>query len=68
MICTMVIVWASWVQSDLTETRAITAYLSSQTLFGDVREKFVRLQQFSTILNLDSVSTILILLNPTHLT
>ncbi|KAF7338520.1 hypothetical protein MVEN_02078100 [Mycena venus] len=36
------------------DLRAITAYLSSQTAFGDAREKFLRLQQLSTILNLDS--------------
>ena len=38
------------------DLRAITAYLSSQTVFGDIREKFVRLQQITIILNLDSVS------------
>ncbi|KII88790.1 hypothetical protein PLICRDRAFT_638384 [Plicaturopsis crispa FD-325 SS-3] len=36
------------------DLRAITTYLSSQTVFGDAREKFSRLQQISTILNLDS--------------
>ncbi|KAL6309196.1 COG4-domain-containing protein [Sparassis latifolia] len=36
------------------DLRAITSYLSSQTVFGDVREKFVRLQQISILLNLDS--------------
>ncbi|KAH9925281.1 COG4-domain-containing protein [Fomitopsis serialis] len=36
------------------DLRAITSYLSSQTAFGDVREKFVRLQQISQLLNLDS--------------
>ncbi|KXN87736.1 Conserved oligomeric Golgi complex subunit 4 [Leucoagaricus sp. SymC.cos] len=36
------------------DLRAITTYLSSQTLFGDVRDKFTRLQQVSTILNLDA--------------
>ncbi|KAJ7191082.1 COG4 transport protein-domain-containing protein [Mycena pura] len=36
------------------DLRAITTYLSSQTAFGDAREKFLRLQQLSTILNLDS--------------
>ncbi|KAF8212519.1 COG4 transport protein-domain-containing protein [Mycena galopus ATCC 62051] len=36
------------------DLRAITAYLSSQTAFADAREKFLRLQQLSTILNLDS--------------
>jgi len=36
------------------DLRAITTYLSSQTAFGDVREKFLRLQQIATLLNLDS--------------
>ncbi|KAJ7752135.1 COG4 transport protein-domain-containing protein [Mycena metata] len=36
------------------DLRAITTYLSSQTVFGDAREKFLRLQQVSTILNLDN--------------
>ncbi|KAI0693895.1 COG4-domain-containing protein [Cytidiella melzeri] len=36
------------------DLRAITTYLFSQTTFGDVREKFLRLQQISTLLNLDS--------------
>ncbi|KAJ7273448.1 COG4 transport protein-domain-containing protein [Mycena haematopus] len=40
------------------DLRAITAYLSSQTAFADAREKFVRLQQLSTILNLESVSNV----------
>ncbi|KAI0303459.1 COG4-domain-containing protein [Multifurca ochricompacta] len=35
------------------DLRAVTAYLSSQTAFGDVRDKFVRLQQIGTLLNLD---------------
>ncbi|KAJ3535520.1 hypothetical protein NMY22_g6447 [Coprinellus aureogranulatus] len=35
------------------DLRAVTSYLSSQTAFGDVREKFLRLQQISTLLNLD---------------
>ncbi|KAI0290488.1 COG4-domain-containing protein [Russula brevipes] len=35
------------------DLRSITTYLSSQTAFGDVREKFVRLQQIATLLNLD---------------
>ncbi|KAI0029318.1 COG4 transport protein-domain-containing protein [Vararia minispora EC-137] len=35
------------------DLRAIATYLSSQTAFGDVREKFVRLQQIATLLNLD---------------
>ncbi|KAF7322767.1 Cog4 domain-containing protein [Mycena chlorophos] len=34
------------------DLRAITAYLTAE--FGDAREKFVRLQQFSTIVNLDT--------------
>lgn len=34
------------------------AYLTSQTIFGDIREKFLRLQQISTLLNLDSVRLI----------
>jgi hypothetical protein len=37
------------------DLRAVMAYLTSQTVFGDIREKFVRLQQISTLLNLDSV-------------
>ncbi|XP_006458408.1 hypothetical protein AGABI2DRAFT_115438 [Agaricus bisporus var. bisporus H97] len=36
------------------DLRAITTYLSSQTLFGDIRDRFTRLQQISTILNLDA--------------
>ncbi|PPQ99849.1 hypothetical protein CVT26_009346 [Gymnopilus dilepis] len=36
------------------DLRAIIAYLSSQTTFGDIREKFLRLQQISTLLNLDA--------------
>ncbi|KAI9056846.1 COG4-domain-containing protein [Trametes sanguinea] len=36
------------------DLRAVVAYLSSQTVFGDIREKFVRLQQIATLLNLDS--------------
>ncbi|PIL30452.1 hypothetical protein GSI_07151 [Ganoderma sinense ZZ0214-1] len=36
------------------DLRAIMAYLSSQTVFGDIREKFVRLQQITIVLNLDS--------------
>lgn len=35
------------------------AYLTPQTGFGDIREKFVRLQQISTLLNLDSVGSII---------
>ncbi len=30
-------------------------YLSSQTVFGDVRDKFVQLQQISMLLNLNHV-------------
>jgi hypothetical protein len=41
------------------DLRAITTYLSSQTAFGDVREKFVRLQQIATLLNLDHVRPLL---------
>ncbi|CCM06080.1 uncharacterized protein FIBRA_08327 [Fibroporia radiculosa] len=36
------------------DLRSITSYLSSQTAFGDVRGKFVRIQQISILLNLDS--------------
>ncbi|KAF9533336.1 COG4 transport protein-domain-containing protein [Crepidotus variabilis] len=36
------------------DLRAITAYLTSQSTFGDVRDKFQRLQQISTLLNLDA--------------
>ncbi|KAF8835442.1 COG4-domain-containing protein [Paxillus ammoniavirescens] len=35
------------------DLRSVMAYLSSQTVFGDIREKFVRLQQISSLLNLD---------------
>jgi hypothetical protein len=37
------------------DLRSIMAYLSSQTIYGDIREKFVRLQQISLLLNLDHV-------------
>ena len=37
------------------DLRSVTTYLSSQTAFGDAREKFSRLQQISILLNLDSV-------------
>jgi hypothetical protein len=37
------------------DLRAVTTYLFSQTAFGDARDKFVRLQQISTLLNLDQV-------------
>ncbi|GLB35270.1 putative COG4 transport protein [Lyophyllum shimeji] len=36
------------------DLRSITSYLASQTAFGDAREKFARLQQISTLLNLDT--------------
>ncbi|KAI0373375.1 COG4-domain-containing protein [Pilatotrama ljubarskyi] len=36
------------------DLRAVVAYLSAQTVYGDIREKFVRLQQIATLLNLDS--------------
>ncbi|KAL0578446.1 Golgi transport complex subunit 4 [Marasmius crinis-equi] len=36
------------------DLRAIIAYLSPHNVFGDAREKFVRLQQMSTLLNLDN--------------
>ncbi|KAF8163025.1 COG4 transport protein-domain-containing protein [Crassisporium funariophilum] len=36
------------------DLRSIIAYLASQTTFGDIKEKFLRLQQISTLLNLDS--------------
>ncbi|GJJ12454.1 hypothetical protein Clacol_006696 [Clathrus columnatus] len=35
------------------DIRSVLSYLSSQTPFGDAREKFQRLQQISTLLNLD---------------
>jgi hypothetical protein len=35
------------------DLRAVTTYLFTQTAFGDVRDKFVRLQQIATLLNLD---------------
>lgn len=41
------------------DLRSIMTYLSSQTIFGDIREKFVRLQQISSLLNLDNVSKLL---------
>lgn len=43
------------------DLRAVMAYLTSQTIFGDIREKFVRLQQISTLLNLDSVRSFITL-------
>ena len=35
------------------DLRAIVTYLASQAAFGDVRDKFIRLQQIATLLNLD---------------
>lgn len=37
------------------DLRAISSYIASQVEFGDTREKFQRLQQISTLLNLDEV-------------
>ncbi|OCF32799.1 hypothetical protein I316_05435 [Kwoniella heveanensis BCC8398] len=36
------------------DVRAVANYLSSQTTFGGARDKFTRLQQIATILNLDA--------------
>ncbi|KZT28621.1 COG4-domain-containing protein [Neolentinus lepideus HHB14362 ss-1] len=36
------------------DLRAVISYLTSQTAFGDAREKFLRLHQISTLLNLDA--------------
>lgn len=41
------------------DLRSIANFLSSQTAFGGSREKFIRLQQISTVLNLGSVSSTL---------
>lgn len=38
------------------DIRGIANYLSTQTSFGGVREKFTRLQQIGTVLNMDQVS------------
>jgi hypothetical protein len=38
------------------DVRSIANYLSTQTEFGGSRDKFTRLQQIATVLNLDSVS------------
>ena len=38
------------------DIRAVVGYLSSQAVFGNAREKFQRLFQVSTLLNLDAVS------------
>jgi hypothetical protein len=35
------------------DVRSIANYLSTQTTFGGAREKFTRLQQIATVLNLD---------------
>jgi len=35
------------------DLRAVIGYLSNQTVFGNARERFQRLQQVSTLLNLD---------------
>jgi hypothetical protein len=43
------------------DMRAVTTYLFTQTAFGDVRDKFVRLQQIATLLNLDQVGVSCIL-------
>ncbi|KAG2133999.1 COG4-domain-containing protein [Suillus cothurnatus] len=40
------------------DLRSIMIYLSSQTIFGDIREKFVRLQQISSLLNLDNAKDV----------
>ena len=40
------------------DIRAVVGYLSSQTVFGNAREKFQRLFQVSTLLNLDAVSVL----------
>lgn len=37
------------------DLRAVSGYLGSQVEFADAREKFQRLQQISTLLNLDEV-------------
>jgi conserved oligomeric Golgi complex subunit 4 len=50
------------------DLRSITAHLFAQIPFGDVREKFVRLQQISTILNLDNVSETILSALPSSLT
>ena len=40
------------------DLRAVIGYLSNQTVFGNAREKFQRLQQVSTLLNLDPVGVL----------
>jgi hypothetical protein len=43
------------------DLRAIIALVAAQTEFGDVRDKFSRLQQMSAILNLDNVRLCIVL-------
>jgi len=40
------------------DVRSISSYLTSQTSFGDAREKLQRLQQIGTVLNLDSEESV----------
>ncbi|EJU05592.1 COG4-domain-containing protein [Dacryopinax primogenitus] len=40
------------------EVRSISSYLTSQTSFGDAREKLQRLQQIATVLNLDAEESV----------
>ena len=42
------------------DIRGVINFLSAQSAFGGAREKFARLQQFATVLNLDPVSTKLV--------
>lgn len=42
------------------DVRGVANYLSTQTTFGGARDKFTRLQQISTVLNLDAVSRVLL--------
>ena len=42
------------------DVRGVANYLSTQTTFGGARDKFTRLQQISTVLNLDAVSLVLL--------
>ena len=37
------------------DVRSIANYLTTQTTFGGVRDKFTRLQQIATVLNMDEV-------------
>ena len=50
------------------DVRGVANYLSAQTSFGGAREKFTRLQQISTVLNLDEVSLAPLFLLCTHRT